>query len=225
MPPKPPPADDDAADELVEVPQQRLAILLQALEQQQGLSQGEIALRLKVPRQYLSDVKTGRRGLSELFARRFQEEFGVDHLWLLGQRGSMEIPRLDRGAATLDARRMLLPVFVHPIAGDPHSNSAWDGSVVEVAGVAAARVLLADHPYVLRFGADDLQHRLRRSDLLLISQAIKKDAEIQILKAGRKMFLARLNPAGSWEPLNPQNSLHGKPSVHGHCLGILWGAL
>jgi transcriptional regulator with XRE-family HTH domain len=189
----------DTEDQLEELRRKRLESLLQMLGKQQGLTQGEIARRISVPPQHLSDVKFGRRSLSELFARRFQDEFGVDHQWLLGARGSMEVPRLDRSSTPPNTGRVWLPVFANPISGDPFTAPAWDGTTVELAGVAAARILHADRPYVLRFGAEDRLNRVRYGDLLLVTQAIDENAEVQVLKAGREMFLARRNNAGQWE--------------------------
>ena len=214
----------DSDDSREELRKNRLESLLQVLEKQ-GLTQGDIARRIDVPAQYLSDVKSGRRSLTELFARRFQDEFGVDYHWLLGNRGSMEVPRLNRGGQPTSAGRVWLPVFANPLCGDPFTVPDWDGSSVEIAGAAAMRVLQADRPYALRFGADDCRHRLRRGDLVLISQATSDKADIQVVKVGPKLHLARRIQEHQWEFLNQQASIRGEATVIGHCLGILWGVL
>ncbi|MCE9606815.1 MAG: helix-turn-helix transcriptional regulator [Planctomycetia bacterium] len=209
--------------DLADLPRKRLEKLLEAMEER-GISQADVAKRVAVPAPYLSDVKIGRRPLSELFARRFFEEFGVDHQWLLGQQGSMEVPPF--GSSSLgDGRRVWLPAFAHPISGDPTGWSNWDGTCVELAGMAAIRVLFAERPYILRFGVDDRRGRLRRGDLVLISQAIDASAEIQVVKAARKMFLARRAPDGTWERLSTDGTIDVEPVVIGHCVGVIWSAL
>ena len=47
---------------------------------QRGMSQTQVAARLGLPRQYVTNVKNRDRLLTESFARRVAEEFQVDHL-------------------------------------------------------------------------------------------------------------------------------------------------
>jgi transcriptional regulator with XRE-family HTH domain len=206
----------------------RLEKLLAVLEEQ-GISQREVAKRLTVPASYLSDVKNGRRPVTELLAGRFHKEYGVEPHWLLGSAGSMDVPPLAVAPANGDSRRAWLPVFVKPISGDPTQNADWDGSCVELAGVAAVRVLFADRPYVLRLGVDDRAGRLRRGDLVLISQAVEDAAQIQVLKTSGKsgkMFLARRDAEGGWQRLSHiDDQIVGEPLVVGHCLGVVWSKL
>lgn len=215
---------EEAGAALAQVRQERFVKLLEILDRQ-GIAQSEVARRTDVPPQYLNDVKAGRRSLSERFARRIQDEFGFDYQWLLGRHGSMEVQRVDQGTGPANARRVWLPVFAHPIEGDPCTAAAWDGSSVEIAGVAAIRVLQAERPYALRLGVDDRHQRLCRGDLLLVSQALNKNAKIQVIRSGQKSYLARHLENGEWECLNKENIVGGKAIVIGHVLGILWGAL
>jgi transcriptional regulator with XRE-family HTH domain len=215
---------DDPDEALAELRKDRLVKLLDVLDKK-GISQSEVARRTGVPPQYLNDVKSRRRSLSERFARRLQDEFQVNYQWLLGSHGSMEMQRLDQGTGPADARRLWLPVFAHPISGDPFTVPDWDGSSVEIAGVAAMRVLQADRPYAHRFGAKDRRGRLCSGDLLLVSQAGNVNADIHVIRMGRKCHLARRKDSGEWECLNPDISISGEPTVIGHGLGIIWGAL
>jgi len=216
---------DGYEKKLQDLSRARLEKLLSALEAQ-GVSQGEVAKRLTVPASYLSDVKNGRRPVTELLAGRFLNEFGVEQRWLLGSAGSMDVPPLDGPAASGDSRRVWLPVLGQPISGAPTRARNWDGSCVELAGFVAVRVLFAERPYVLRLGVDDRAGRLRRGDLVLISQAVDDAAEIQVVKAGRKIFLARRDTAGGWERLSRiDDNIVGEPIVVGHCLGVVWIAL
>jgi hypothetical protein len=215
---------ENSPEKLSLLPQKRLEKLLKRLDEE-GSSQADVAKRLDVTAAYLSDVKNGRRPLSELFARKFFDEYGVDHLWLLGQHGSMTVPPRNGTPTDGDSRRVWLPVFVHPIAGDPARVPNGDGTRVELAGAAATRALFAEQPYVLRFEAKDRQGRLQRGDLVLISQAVNEKAAIHVLKAGNKMFLARRDAAGAWQRLSVDAKIVGEPVVMGHCVGVVWSVL
>lgn len=206
------------------VAQERLTKFLELLEPQ-GVSQREVAQRAEVPAQYLSDIKGGRRRLTERIARRLEDAFGIDHRWLLGHGGSMDVPPLAPVSSSAQSRRGWLPVFSYPISGDPYESCNWDGTWVELAGIAAVRVLRAKNPYVLRFGAEDRRGRLRRGDLVLITQEAADEADIHVVKAGRELCLARRDQAGRWERVNRDLDFRGEPTVIGHCLGIVWGLL
>src|SRR5271166_581024 len=49
-----------------------------------GVSQQEVAKRLGVSAQYVTDIKARRRRISELFARRIEDEFHRSRGWFLG---------------------------------------------------------------------------------------------------------------------------------------------
>lgn len=213
----------DPSESASEVQASRLKKFLETLEAR-GVSQSEAARRAKIPAQYLSDIKAQRRTLSERLARRLEDAFKIDYLWLLGQRGSMDVPPIGPARLAAPSRRVWLPVFPYPICGDPYQSQSWDGSAIELTGVAAARVLHAELPYVLRFGVEDRGKRLCKGDLVLISQAVNETAEIQIIKLGGKAFLAR-RLGNQWVRLNPAAKVEGVPAVVGHCLGIVWGPL
>jgi len=200
----------------------RLIEFLDRLKKQ-GISQREVAGRAKVSVQYLSDVKGGGRNFTELFARRLTEEFGGDYRWLLGQSDSMEPPRLNVEKTTGDFERTMLPVFARPIEGDPQTHRGWDGTTIEVVGAAAARSRNATHPYVLRIVGEDRRGRLRQSDLVLVSQALDADAEIQVVKTTGKAILARAVSTKEWEPLTPKKIGVGGVEPIGHIIGIVWG--
>jgi hypothetical protein len=200
---------------------QRLVTLLERLGNE-GISQAQVAARGGMPSQYLSDVKKGRRPLTELFARRLANEYNIDYLWLLGVKDSPQRP--DLTSAPSRGGSVWLPVFSHPIEGDPRTNPKWDGTSVEVSSVAAARLANAVQPYVLRFGHDDKEGRLRKGDLVLISQSPNEAAELLVVRSRNKSFLAR-NKKGKWYRAATGQELRGEWAVTGHCLGIVWSAL
>jgi hypothetical protein len=87
----------------------------------------QIADRMGVQPQYLSDVKQGRRPLAKLFARGFDEEFAVNHEWLPG--AVKEMAQAKTSARDVTARSGLpLPLFSEPIVGEPTADPNWNGS-------------------------------------------------------------------------------------------------
>jgi hypothetical protein len=206
------------------IPQKRLEKLLQDLARR-GLSQNDVARRCKIPAPYLTDLKKGNRPLTELFARRLAEAFGVDHQWLLGEVGTMDSLVVGQEVAVENLGSMWLPVFPHPIVGEPRSLPKWDGSSVEVCGAEVARARLATHPYILRFGHDDQKGRLRRDDLLLVSQSVEESAEFQVVKHATKAFLARRLGDGQFQRVADGSLLPAGATIVGHVMGIVWAAL
>jgi hypothetical protein len=196
---------------------------LLALLAEQELTQAQIAVKAGLPPQYISDIKRGRRPMTELVARRLGEEFDVNFQWLMGTSNSMENPTPQMAAAA--ASPLCLPLFTHPIEGEPRQHPKWNGAGVEIAGVAAGRLALTRYPYILQFGHDDEQGRLRRGDLILISQVPSDAADIQVVSYRKKSFLARANEDGSWSRVANNNKLPSDCAVTGHCVGIVWASL
>lgn len=202
---------------------QRFSHFLELLKER-GYTQAQVAEEVSVLPQYLSDVKRGQRPVTELLARRMGQEFDVNFEWLLGSSVSMENPSSPSKAVTA-SNTVWLPLFPHPIEGEPRAHPRWNGACVEVAGVAAAKLVLAKHPYVLCFDNDDQEGRLRRGDFILISQAVDEAASISIVRYRQKSFLARPKSDGSWKRVANENVLPADSAVTGHCVGILWSAL
>ncbi|MCA9087235.1 MAG: helix-turn-helix transcriptional regulator [Planctomycetaceae bacterium] len=201
----------------------RLLELLSKLGED-GHSQQEIATRAGLPAQYLSDLKQGRRPLTELTARRLGSEFGINHEWLLGHSNVMDAPGASSEGAAPSEGTVWVPCFPWPISGNPRLHSKWDGHSIELAGAAAARASTAYQAYVIQLGSDDKQGRLRKGDLILISQENDPAAEINVIKIGSKLLLARQQPDGRWIRLTGQ-MVGDDCEVLGHCLGIVWAAL
>ncbi|MCA9125191.1 MAG: helix-turn-helix transcriptional regulator [Planctomycetaceae bacterium] len=202
---------------------QRLSDLLESLAER-GLNQAQVAVKAGLPPQYVSDIKRSRRPMTELVARRLGEEFDVNFQWLMGISNSMENPTPHASTATANST-VWLPLFSHPIEGEPRQHPTWNGAGVEIAGVAAGRIGLTRYPYVLQFGHNDVQGRLRQGDLILISQLQRDEAEIHVVSYRKKSFLARANKDGSWSRVANDNNLPGDCPITGHCIGIVWSAL
>ena len=190
----------------------------------QGLTQAQIAAKAGIPPQYFSDIKRGKRPVTELIARRLGEEFNFDYRWLLGTSDTMEAA-VQPSTTTAAGNTVWLPLFPFPIEGEPRQNPNWSGAGVEVSGAAAARVGLAESPYVLQFDHDDVEGRLQKGDLILISQAPNADAQIHVVGHGKKLFLARANEDGGWNRVANGKKTPSNYSVRGHCIGIVWSAL
>ena len=212
------------------VAQQRVTEFLEGLVST-GTNHRTIGSLLDVPVQYLSDYKQGRRFVSEAIARRFEEHFGVNAQWLLAESDLKEALSPPKLTPASDVTAFKLPIFSHPIEGDPQAHPQWEGMFGEVLGVAAVKLRVAKHPYLLLFGADDAQGRVARGNLLLMSQATlppnaAMESVIQVIRHGRGLYLAR-RKANAWHRLA---TAHSEPiaencTVHGHVMGIVWADL
>lgn len=191
----------------------------------QGVSQQQVALRAGLPPQYLSDIKNGRRPMTELVARRIGHEFHVNYEWLLGLSDSLEPVVLRTNSQNSSSTGNWLPVFPDPISGNPQDQSKWDGTSLQVTGAAAAKLVRLRWPYVLRFGADDHRDRIQRGDLILVSQSDSDNAEIHVIECRRQLVLARRKLDGSWERLAKGERLPKDIPVAGHCVGVIWSSL
>jgi hypothetical protein len=77
----------------------------------------------------------------------------------------------------------------------------------------------------LQFGIDDRRGRLRRNDLILISQDVAQIATIHVLESRDQRFLARRKKPDGWEALLMQRKVVGEATIIGHCVGVVWAAL
>jgi transcriptional regulator with XRE-family HTH domain len=211
-------ASDDSATKLA---QQRLCELLEKLTQR-GYSQNEAAQRAGIPRQYLSDIKCGRRPMTELAARRIGETFAVSFEWLQGQSDQASLG--SESASTTVSGVSSLPLFYYPVTGDPRAHPKWDGALIELTGPAAVKVAFATWPYVLRFDNNDHRGRLCRGDLLFISQEVNDEAEFQVIRHGKGCYLARRGAADSWVRIATKEVLKDCRQV-GHVVGIVWAPM
>jgi transcriptional regulator with XRE-family HTH domain len=203
---------------------QRLHKALQRL-QEEGTTQAQVARCVGIASQYLSDVKTGRKPVTKLFALRLSACFGLDHEWLM-QGG--DLPALFFG---LDLRPdsqsivMELSVYDAPIFGDPSSHPNRTAARIDLAGPAAKRADRAQDPYLLRFAGKDPDGSLKRNDLILISQRVNRKAKIQVVRQRKDLVLARRTAQGTWQRVDDGQSLDAKAEAVGICLGIVWRQL
>ena len=202
---------------------QRLKMVLERLAEA-GFSQQRVATRANLPTSYLSDIKLGRRAMSELFARRVGEEFGIDFQWLLSGAGSMLAPRLDQYASPTNTD-LLLPVVDAPLRGEPRQSKEWDGSLLQIAGAGKTAAIKALCPYVLRIKADGMGGRLRRGDLVLISQEVDEHATVAIISHQNRLVLAYKGSTKHWMSLSDKKLTTINPEVVGSCIAILWAPL
>lgn len=191
---------------------------------EKGYSQQQIATQANLPAQYLSDLKQGRRPLTELTARRLGDTFGYNHEWLLGHSNLMERSSHSSEGAFTSEGTIWLPCFPWPISGDPRNHPHWNGTSIELAGAAAAKASSAQLPYVIELGVDDKLGRLRKGDLILSSQQVDPAAKIQIVKTGKSLVLARVDPKGGWARISGQ-AISPEAKAFGHCLGIVWAGM
>lgn len=204
-------------------PHRRLIELLDDLANQ-GYSQAAVATECGIQPQYLSDIKRGARPMTELVARRLADAFPpLNYEWLLDVSDQRE--EESNSLSDSIAEGVWLPLFDHPIQGEPGTHVDWDGVPMEIAGTAAAKVLHLQMPYLLRFGHNDVERRIRKKDVLMMSQGGDPKATIQVVRYRKKLFLARQNKAGTWTRVGNGHEIPGDcPSV-GHAVGIVWGDL
>jgi transcriptional regulator with XRE-family HTH domain len=204
---------------------ERLIVVLDALSER-GVTQQAIAQELGVTPQYVSDVKSGRKQLTELFARRLGEYYAFDYEWLM-MTGGVAPPLLDvrDRKSTAVPNPLRLPVFDRPIDGNPWSCREWDGAYFELTGAAAIKAQCAKEPYVLRYLRQAPNGCLRRNDVILVSQEVNSKAEIHVVRRPRDLVLARKAANGMWLRVADDRALGTQVKRVGHCVGILWRTL
>jgi transcriptional regulator with XRE-family HTH domain len=201
---------------------QRFEELLEKLAKQ-GLTQRKVAERVNIPAQYVSNLKTGQRTLTELTARRFGAVFDCNYQWLLGHSDDKSVPKFEEAAGDPSGR--CVPVFDELIEGDPKLNKGWDGTMVELSGAATARMRQSPRAYVLRSSVEDVDGRIRQRDLLLMSQSVEAKAEIHVVRHRKRLVLTRMGVDGQQLRISDGQALVGTGEVVGHCAGIVWASM
>jgi len=192
---------------------------------QHGKSQTEVGVRLGLPRQYVTNVKTGSRVLTELFARRVAGEFDVDYLWLLDGVGVMQRHSMaSQPKASSVADTILLPLLSELVSGEPRRSPSLDGALVAIIGPALYAAGDSVHPYVFRVTDDDSTGRFKQGDLILICQGDRKDppSQLVLLELGKRRTLAWRTGDGRWKSAFTGRAVSTKAKTVGHCLGVLW---
>jgi hypothetical protein len=192
--------------------------------EQLGTTQAEVARCLGIASQYLSDVKTGRKPVTKLFALRLRACYGLDDEWLMrGGDPPFHFFGLDLRPEQLLG--MNLSVFDAPIFGDPSLHPNEVKLRIDIAGPAIQHASRAKEPYLLRFVGKDPQGGLRQNDLILISQNVNRTAKIQVVRQQRDLVLARKIAQGTWQRVDSGQSLGRKVEAVGICLAIIWRQL
>lgn len=204
----------------------RLKQVLVRVAQEQGLTQKQIAAKLGIPPQYLSDLKHNRRAIAELLARRFGQKFRVRHEWLLHGEGPAELPT---GTVDADPRatedNVFLPILRRPCAGDPLKSRFREPSHFELTGPAAVAAKHCARPYVLRVEHNEKGGRLRRGNLVLVSQMPDANSRYQLVVHRRQPRLARLGADHRLRLLEGGDPLPDSVRRAGHGRGLVWAVL
>lgn len=206
---------------------ERLKQALRKIAREQGLTQKQIAARLGIPPQYLSDVKRNRRAVAELLARRFGQEFRMRHEWLLhGEEPSeLQTERADVERAAVSGGNVFLPILRRPCVGDPLKSRFWERSHVELTGPAAAVAGRCSQPYVLRVEHGERGGRLKRDDVVLISQTPNANSQYQIVVHRRLPRLVHLGRDRRLRLLEGGDPVPEATRRVGCCRGIVWASL
>jgi transcriptional regulator with XRE-family HTH domain len=210
------------SDDQAEI-RERLNRVLQELRDR-GTTQREIARCIGVASQYFSDVKSGQKRVTKLFALRLGACYGFDHEWLM--RGG-DPPALFFGLDPQSDRNLHveLCVFDDPICGDPWSHPDWTPTTFDVSGVAAKQADRAQEPYILSFAGQDPEGELRPNDLIMISQKVSPKAKVHVVRRRHDLVLARKTNQGTWHRVPDGLALGRKVKAVGHCIGIVWRQL
>jgi transcriptional regulator with XRE-family HTH domain len=210
------------SDDQAEI-RERLHRVLQELRDR-GTTQQQIASCIGVASQYLSDVKSGQKRVTKLFALRLGACYGFDHEWLM--RGG-DPPPLFFGLDPQSDRNLhvALCVFDDPISGDPWSRPRWTPTAVEVSGPAAQQADRAQEPYILSFAGRDPEGELRPNDLIMVSQKVNPHAKFHVVRKRDELVLARKTKNGIWRRVADGLALGRKVKAVGHCVGIVWRQL
>jgi transcriptional regulator with XRE-family HTH domain len=200
----------------------RLLLALDKLRER-GITQQEIATCVGIASQYLSDVKTGRKPVTKLFALRLGACYEFDRDWLM--RGGDTPPQFQEPDGPADLYVSVgVGVFHNAICGDPESHPDRMDSI-DLSGPAAEQAASAKDPYVLRFAGNDPNGALMPGDLLLISQQAKRTAAVHVIQSPHGLVLARKTKSGTWGSLADSRTLGRNVKAIGHCVGIVWRAL
>jgi transcriptional regulator with XRE-family HTH domain len=193
--------------------------------QELGMTQAEVARCVGVASQYLSDVKSGRKPVTKLFALRLRACYGLDDKWLM--RGGDPPAHFFELDLRPDLQMLLteLSVFDAPIIGDPESHPNEAKLRIDLAGPAAQHAYRAKEPYLLRFVGKDPEGGLRQNDLILISQNVNRTAKIQVVRQQTDLVLARKIAQGVWQRVDNGQSLRRKVEAVGSCVAIVWRQL
>lgn len=197
---------------------ERLKQTLREIAREQSLTQKQIAQRIGIPPQYLSDLIHDRRALAELVARRFGQKFGVNHVWLLDGKRPEKIVSAAEAA-------LVLPVLRRPCVGGPSDSAFRKGPHIHLTGSAAEAARRCDRPYVLRIDHVEEGGRLRRGDLVLVAQDADPTSEFQVVVFRGRAVVARLAGDGQLRALKGGAELPKDVRRVGSCLGVVWGVL
>ncbi len=91
--------------------------------------------------------------------------------------------------------------------------------------LTTAMAVRASKPYILRIACDDVDGRLRKNDLVLVSQKSTGTAMIEIVRYRGRIVLARQDGSGEWKAIDTGRRITAKTKVVGRCLGIVWATL
>ena len=109
--------------------------------------------------------------------------------------------------------------------GDPLKSRFREPSHFELTGPAAIAAKHCARPYVLRVEHDGKGGRLRRGNLVLVSQTPDANSRYQIVVHRRLPRLVRLGGDRRLHLLDGGDPLSDNARRVGQCCGIVWAAL
>lgn len=133
-----------------------------------GLNQADVAQKLDLAPQVVSDIKRGRRPVSYPLAQKVHEVFGVNPDWLLRGAGEVYVRQDERpDLPRIQVPMVLLPMHERVSAGIPPTDRLWPLSMHPVPEHQAIPDA-GGARYVLRVPDDELAPLLLPGDLVLV---------------------------------------------------------
>lgn len=204
-----------------EVEQRERVKTLTKLILEEGISQVELAKRVGVKPQYLSDVKNGRKPLTDNFAYQLGRKMGKKWQVLLGVSPVPQHLVGNEGFLTI----IKLPVLSVPISGDPKKSKSWDSSFIEISGNVIPLIEQAENPYILRIPHTCTDDRLWPDDMVLIDQSPSNAAKYIIVENKGTLTLAKRTDEGIKNLADGTLLEEDELQQIGHIVTILMGRL
>ena len=180
------------------------------LKERYRVRQAQIAKILGIPRQVITDMKSGKRlftwAMSEKLLNEFQhEQWGgwlqvelVNAFWRHGhklpkdwhKKHIPDVPGGDLDAAMQNLRKAATPenlrkypVRLTPVTGDPETDSELVREHIPLPPTLETQAKAVANSYILQVGFDTGDGRLRRGDLVLVVQDPERESEIMLVKS------------------------------------------
>lgn len=133
-----------------------------------GLTQAAMAREMGVDRCYVHDLVSGRKRVSNAFARYLELKFGLGTTWLVAGEGEMWVRPRPSPTEASAAEVIDLPLLNEVVMGDPRSHARWNGAKQPTLGALLKPATPNSAFYVLNVPDAKLFSDVCKGDLLLV---------------------------------------------------------